>query len=115
MGTERADLGFDTGLDSFDLDEWQPKPKSKERPTKARQSAEAAAKATGFKSREAADEAPRPKQRRRTTGRNRQFNIKARADTIEKFYAVADAQDWGLGETLEHAVELLEKKYLPKG
>ena len=53
----------------------------------------------------------RPPVRRRRTGRNVQFNIKARAETIAAFTAIADAQDWGFGETLEHAVELLEKAY----
>ena len=73
--------------------------------------AEAAA-AAGFKSREAPS--PKGEQRRRRTGRNVQFNIKARAETIEAFCAIADAQGWGLGETLEQAVALLEKAY-PRG
>lgn len=46
--------------------------------------------------------------RRRRTGRNVQFNIKARPETIKAFTAIADANDWGFGETLEHAVALLE-------
>ena len=49
--------------------------------------------------------------RRRRTGRNVQFNIKARSETIAAFTAIADANDWGFGETLEHAVELLEKAH----
>ncbi|MFI0396956.1 hypothetical protein [Paracoccus jiaweipingae] len=40
---------------------------------------------------------------------NAQFNIKAKPETIEAFYKVADANGWGLGETLEHAVDLFEK------
>ena len=50
----------------------------------------------------------RPPVRRRRTGRNVQFNIKARPETIAAFTAIADANDWGFGETLEHAVALLE-------
>jgi hypothetical protein len=32
-----------------------------------------------------------------------QLNLKARPDTIAAFFAVADANGWGLGETLETA------------
>ena len=49
--------------------------------------------------------------RRRRTGRNAQFNLKARPETIAAFCAVADQQGWGLGETLEYAVTLLEREY----
>jgi hypothetical protein len=47
--------------------------------------------------------------RRHRTGRNRQFNIKARADTIERFYAITDLHGWVLGETFERAIEALER------
>ena len=78
-------------------------------PDAARRAAEAA----GFRSREpkkvGTGEAERP-QRRRRTGRNAQLNIKARPDTIAAFAALADAHGWGFGETLEHAVALLERE-----
>ncbi len=48
--------------------------------------------------------------RRRRTGRNAQFNIKAKPETIEAYCRIADEHGWGLGETLEYAVELLEKQ-----
>ncbi|WP_272955639.1 hypothetical protein [Affinirhizobium pseudoryzae] len=32
-----------------------------------------------------------------------------RPDTIEQFYAIADANGWGLGEAFEKAVDLLAK------
>ena len=96
-----------------------------------------AAEAAGFKSREArpegdtatpdlsspdaapagqgADTAPKlseaSQQRRRRTGRNAQFNLKARPETIDAYCALADRMGWGLGETLERAVVLLEKEY----
>lgn len=113
MSKERADLGFGDELDSFNPSEWAPKPdktaNDRPEPEQTRQAADAA----GFKSREPAKASPEPpkQQRRRRTGRNVQFNIKARQETIDAFCAVADAQDWGIGETLEHAVELLEGKY----
>jgi hypothetical protein len=49
--------------------------------------------------------------RRRRTGRNAQFNLKAQPETIAAFCAIADRQGWGLGETLEQAVALLEREY----
>ena len=107
MGNVRADLGFGSELENFDPDEWEPKPKMAPKD----QSAAKAAAATGFKSREGRGQAPKVTQRRRRTGRNAQFNIKAKPETIEAFCHVADAQGWGLGETLEFAVELLKKQY----
>ena len=107
MARERADLGFSEALDEFDPAEWQPKPE--------RTASRAVAEASGFRSGEA--QAPEragegsPVLRRRRTGRNAQFNLKARPDTITDFCAVADRQGWGLDETLERAVELLEKGY----
>jgi hypothetical protein len=46
--------------------------------------------------------------RRYRTGRNTQLNIKARAETIEEFYAIADQQGWVLGEAFEHAIDALK-------
>ncbi|WP_425102250.1 hypothetical protein [Tropicibacter sp. S64] len=124
---ERADLGFDDELDGFDPADWTPKAKPKPEP-EAREKARELAEATGFRSREPARPAqtPKPKTkpagqgtrtpaaekkppRRRRTGRNAQFNIKTTPETIEAFCAIADARGWGLGETLEHAVLLLQK------
>lgn len=122
MTRERANLGFDADLDAFDPAEWAVGSAAPKRP--AAGVARKAAEATGFRSREAqiapvqAVPAPQPAAepplRRRRTGRNAQFNLKARPETIEQFTAVADAQGWGLGETLEHAVVLLQRTYLTK-
>jgi hypothetical protein len=112
MSKPRADLGFGDALG--DLSSFTPKSKSAPRADSA-QAARAvqAAEASGFQSREPKPAAAAAKPpRRRRTGRNAQFNIKARPETIEAFYKVADANGWGLGETLEHAVALLEKEYL---
>ena len=121
MAKERADLGFADPLNDFNPAEWKPiKPKSPANRPKPEESAKAA-KAAGFTSRE-----PKPipmpdeitqgrtgevTQRRRRTGRNAQFNLKARPETIEAYCALADAQGWGLGETLEKAVQLLQREY----
>lgn len=119
MGRERADLGFG-GDDSFDPQEWQVGTPAPARPESG--TARKVAEATGFRSREvvpptatgAGQGTPaQNKPRRRRTGRNAQFNLKARPDTIAHFCAVADAKGWGLGETLEYAVTLLEREYGP--
>ncbi len=128
MGIDRTNLGFGAELEDFDPTEWTPK--SKRRPQVApeeRAARREVAEATGFRSREPVTAATPPTpstpqeakskpagarlQRRRRTGRNAQFNIKAKPETIEAFCAVADAQGWGLGETLEHAVILLQKAH----
>lgn len=109
---ERADLGFADALEDFDPAEWASKPAAK----LEKAGTHKAAAAAGFRSREPRPE-PEPSRageapvRRRRTGRNTQFNLKTRAETIEAFCAVADAQGWGLGETLEYAVALLEREY----
>lgn len=117
MKKDRPDLGFAQELDGFDPASFAPKRgriSEKATPAMATKAAEAA----GFISREprptATQEgqgAPPPPLRRRRTGRNMQFNIKAKPETIAAFTAVADDQGWGLGETLEKAVELLQKHY----
>ena len=111
--SERPNLGFGGELDQFDPAEWGRGPMS---PRPSATASRRAADASGFHSREpvapsiVAEPAELPKRqpRRRRTGRNVQFNIKARPETIEAFCMVADLNDWGLGETLEHAVSLLQ-------
>ena len=118
MSKERADLGFADALDDFNPDEWKPKETLEKRPARKPEDAKAI-EAMGFRSREAkaaplpanegrAGEAP---PRRRRTGRNAQLNLKARPETIEAYCAIADRQGWGLGETLERAVALLEREF----
>lgn len=116
MDKERADLGFFDALSEFDPAEWSPKRarNTNVRPEKA--GTRKAAAAAGFRSREPQPDlqsttgrAGEKTVRGRRTGRNAQLNLKARPETIAAFCAVADRQGWGLGETLEKAVELLEK------
>jgi hypothetical protein len=110
MTRQRADLGFADELDSFDPGNWTPAAPVNDRAQ--RPEAQQAATAAGFKSREPRQQEP---PRRRRTGRNMQFNIKARPETIEAFCQIADANGWGFGETLEHAVALLQREHLPHG
>lgn len=113
MERERTDLGFADALDDFDPADWQPRPSeaANDKPPKAE--TKKAAAAAGFRSREPQPVMETPRAdlpRRRRTGRNMQLNLKARPETIAAFCAIADSQDWGLGETLEHAVALLERE-----
>jgi hypothetical protein len=60
--------------------------------------------------REQVSASPSPREPRRyRTGRNIQLNIKARAETVEAFYAIADQRGWVLGETFEHAIDALKR------
>jgi hypothetical protein len=43
------------------------------------------------------------------TGRNVTISVKTTADTVEKFYRLAEKLGWKAGETFENAVEGLVK------
>jgi hypothetical protein len=63
-----------------------------------------------FPSRQATKTPKEPRRKRRvyTTGRNRQFNIKATSETVERFYKMADDRNVSLCKLLEHALDALE-------
>ncbi|MCR8726779.1 hypothetical protein [Frigidibacter sp. ROC022] len=125
----RADIGFSDALDGFDPADWAAAPATSPKPRPPADTARRSAEATGFVSRQPVTPKPvadaggvggekpadRLLVRRRRTGRNMQFNLKARPDTIETYCAIADANGWGLGETLEYAVTLLQREYGTKG
>jgi hypothetical protein len=48
-------------------------------------------------------------QRRHRTGRNIQFNIKATRETIGRFIAISEREQWVFGETLARAIDALEQ------
>lgn len=108
MGDTRSNL-FGDADDTLDLASFQPKRPARQNEAAAKQ----AAAQRGFTSREVKKPVPeaKPQQRRYRTGRNAQFNVKAKPETIAEFCAVADANGWVLGEALEKAVELLKEKY----
>lgn len=128
MSKARTDLGFSDALDEFNAAEWVPKkPRAANNRSEDAETSRKAAQATGFQSREPKPAAPpietlQPAElvrsgggqgevpvRRRRTGRNAQFNLKARPETIAAFSAIADREGWGFGETFEYAVEALER------
>jgi hypothetical protein len=78
-----------------------------EKPVQA-ETMERIAEENNFPSRQAA-KAPRRKRRVYTTGRNRQFNIKATAETVERFYKMADERRVPLCELLEQALDALDR------
>jgi len=108
---ERASV-FDQGPE---LDISGFKPRTAAKPAAQPEQVKAISETASFVSREpirapqkiAAPVAREP--RRHRTGRNIQLNIKARAETIERFYAIADRHGWVLGETFERAIAALER------
>ena len=108
---ERASV-FDRGPD-IDISGFKPRTAAK--PAAQPAEVKAISETASFVSREpilaprqtAAPGAREP--RRYRTGRNIQLNIKARAETIERFYAIADRKGWVLGETFERAIAALER------
>jgi len=64
-----------------------------------------------FKSREGAEpELSRIQQRRRRTGRNVQFNIRATQQVIDEFKALSEHMAWPDGLTLERALAALKQE-----
>lgn len=67
----------------------------------------------GFPSRQPISTLAHPREtqarRRYTTGRNQQLNVKATAETVARFYRLADQQGVPLGELLDQALQALEK------
>lgn len=98
-----------------DLDDFAPTPAPKPVPSAA---IDRIAEASGFPSRKAraaaesgvGEGAPTRAPRRRTTGRNRQINIKATEAAIERLYRIADTLDLPLGAVLERALDALERE-----
>ena len=80
----------------------QPAPRKVRLPAEETQ---AIAAQLGFQSRETAP----AKQRRYTTGRNQQVNVKARAETVALFHELADRLRIPQGEVLERALQALKK------
>ena len=107
---ERASV-FDQGPE-IDISGFKPRTAAK--PSAQPDQVKAISETASFVSREPARPAsaatPATREpRRHRTGRNIQLNIKARAETIERFYAISDRHGWVLGETFERAVEALER------
>lgn len=93
-----------------DLPAFETKPK-KGKPPEQSAVIERIAEENNFTSRQAPKIARTPKRKRRvyTTGRNQQFNIKATAATVDRFYRLADENGVSLCKLLEQALDALER------
>jgi len=96
-------------VNPLDLDDFAPKPKTSAAKIVKPAHIDRLAQDNGFPSRKAAAPAPTPtRQRRYTTGRNQQINVKATAETIARFTSLADQHRIPLGEMLARAVAAFE-------
>ncbi len=115
MTKERASI-FD-GEDDLDVSGFAPKADRESNPVPA-ELVRGIAEASRFPSREARPAPPTPKRRPpriHRTGRTMQFNARAKPETIEALYAIADRQGWLVGETLEHALAALQRELARQG
>jgi hypothetical protein len=84
----------------------------------AKEEVRAVSEAARFPSREPkqprAVAAPKHVPRRHRTGRNVQLNLKAMQETVDKFYAITDKNGWVLGQTLEFAIQALDRELASK-
>lgn len=109
MTNERASI-FDEDTDDLDLSGFEPKQSREAKPPAPPEKVKAVAEANKFTSRSPAPVKPTAQARRiHRTGRNIQLNIKASQATVDLFYRIADDQGWVLGETLERALDVLDK------
>lgn len=72
----------------------------------------ATAEASSFRSRDpVARRSPAKREpRRHRTGRNVQLNLKVSAETLDTFHQIADDHGWILAETLEKALDALQRE-----
>jgi hypothetical protein len=47
----------------------------------------------------------------RKTGRTQQFNVRLKSDTKQEIQRLADANNWLIGEVIEHAIAALAEKF----
>jgi hypothetical protein len=113
----RASIFGEQTADRLDLSGFTPRP-AKNTTVPDCDAVRRESEAAGFVSRQAASAPATPTDagpptlrlpRRRRTGRNIQLNLKVDQNTADRLYRIADRHGWVLGETLEHALEALEK------
>jgi hypothetical protein len=110
-GTRADPLGDDIDLSTFT-------PAPSKRPKVEKEAVREVSEQNNFPSR--APERAKPPaqakapQRRRRTGRNVQFNIKATPTTIARFTAIADQHQLVFGELLDLALDAFERMHAAK-
>ena len=106
-GKGRASIFGDNTPAELDLSGFEPRQAA---PAQPRAAIRAVSEAERFVSREAVPEAPPRRPRRRRSRRTAQLNVKVTPETLDAFYAIAEAQDWLVAEAFEHAVAVLGEK-----
>ncbi len=104
IGNKRASI-FDDDLDVSGF-----APKADPAPAVPAEIVRGVAEASRFPSREARPAPARRPPRIHRTGRTMQFNARAKPETVEALYVIADQQGWLVGETLEHALAALQRE-----
>jgi hypothetical protein len=113
MNSGRASIFDDESGDDIDLSGFEPKKPLPDAPVLPPEKVREVTEASNFVSRSPVRAKPQPEpppRRGRRTGRNMQLNIKATQQTVNAFYRITDSQGWVLGETLERALEALERE-----
>ena len=103
---------FEDSDGDVDLSAFAPTPESA-KPKPPMEQVRAVTEAARFRSREPAPMAPVPPKRAphyQKTGRTAQLNVRVMPASFEKVYAIADRQGWLIGETVERALEALERE-----
>lgn len=101
---------FEDGDGDVDLSAFAPKPDS-DKPKPPMEQVRAVTEAARFRSREPVSSVPLKRSPRyHKTGRTAQLNVRVMPASFEKVYAIADRQGWLIGETVERALEALERE-----
>jgi hypothetical protein len=117
MSKSRASVFEDGDTVTLDVGSFAPKSEVDHKAPPAEQ-VRAISQAANFKSREPTAikqegkaKATKREPRRYRTGRNVQVSIKALAESVDRFYAITDANPgWVLGYTFQRAIEALERE-----
>jgi hypothetical protein len=93
----------------FDVSDFQPAKPTRRVSGPNPEAVAAVSGAAGFSSREPIS-ARTDTRRAWRTGRNVQFNVKAKPETIERFREIADKEGWSIAVVLERALEALDRE-----
>jgi hypothetical protein len=110
MANERLIIFENSG--EIDLSTFSPKSETA-KPKPARARVKAVTEAAQFPSREGTAPAAEPLKHRpryHKTGRTAQLNVRIMPAAHARVYEITDQQGWLVGETIEHALEALERE-----
>jgi len=114
MAQERLSVFENTG--DVDLSEFTPAADVK-KPKPAREKVKAVSEAARFPSREPTAPVPEPfkrKPRYHKTGRTASLSCRLMPSVVDQIYAIADRENWLVGETIERGIEALERELAKK-